>query len=191
MDEETTQRAVGAGRLYDWQPLDTVLDELGLAPDLTLTGPEAATVDWLHRTTPEAEIYFLASRADEPHTVTALFRQTGRRPELWHADSGLTELAPLWREVGGLTEVTLNFDGRGSHFVVFPTAAPDAALVSWASVERTGPPVTLPGEAARPPVELEIVSARYGVFPTTTDRADVTQRVQAMVADGQLAIAVN
>lgn len=191
IDEETTQRAVGAGRLYDWQPLDTVLDELGLAPDLTLTGPEAATVDWLHRTTPEAEIYFLASRADEPHTVTALFRQTGRRPELWHADSGLTELAPLWREVGGLTEVTLNFDGRGSHFVVFPTAAPDAALVSWASVERTGPPVTLPGEAARPPVELEIVSARYGVFPTTTDRADVTQRVQAMVADGQLAIAVN
>jgi hypothetical protein len=57
-------------------------------------------------------------------------------PELWDAESGEMELAPLWREKDGRTEVDLTLGEAKSVFVVFRSKA--TALDKLASFEASG-----------------------------------------------------
>ncbi|MBI5833010.1 MAG: hypothetical protein HZB16_12000 [Armatimonadetes bacterium] len=181
-----TQRAVGRGTLVWGKPLAAVLTDMKLSPDLEFAGPEAGSMRWLHRRAGNQEIYFLASWSDRSHELSATFRVGNLLPELFHADTGVIEPAPLWQRVDGRTRVTLPFEGRGSVFVVF--RKPLGGAVGVASVARTGEAMTAPGVEAAKPDELIIDSARYGVFPEAGDRVDVTEKVRAMVAAGQRAI---
>ena len=93
------------------QPLD-----LGLPPDVEV---HDASIHWTHRRGPDWDVYFLSNQADSARGVDVTFRVAGRRPELWHADTGEIERLALWREESGRTTVPLNFAPVGSVFVVF------------------------------------------------------------------------
>jgi hypothetical protein len=66
-----------------------------------------------------AKVFFVANLNERSAKFTALFRVTGMLPELWDAESGAMELAPLWREKDGRTEVDLSLGAAKSVFVVF------------------------------------------------------------------------
>jgi hypothetical protein len=110
---------VGNGTFYwgrDW-PIEKVLSDLGIEPDVTFAGE---SLPWIHRTIDDVEVYFFAHRSDKPGTFEVSFDVEGRTPELWHADTGAMEEARVWQaEAGGRTRVTLDLDPNGSVFVVF------------------------------------------------------------------------
>jgi len=93
------------------------------APDFTYPGD--ASLEYIHRTTPEAEIYFVANRKEREESVACTFRVTGRQPELWDPVTGDTWAAQAFTQAGGRTTVPLQFAPYGSLFVVFrkPIAA--------------------------------------------------------------------
>jgi hypothetical protein len=89
------------------------------------SGPAAPDngVEAIHRRTTDADIYFVSNQHDRAMTVEAVFRVTGRRPELWHPETGQIESAISHRETeDGRTAVTLHLDPAGSVFVIFPSA---------------------------------------------------------------------
>lgn len=101
-----------------------------LKPDfLCLSAAEGLTNElaWIHRRyTDGMDAYFVACPNAAAGRFTCSFREDGRRPELWDAESGQTGLEPTsWRRVDGRTEVTFDLPPSGSAFVVFrePTAA--------------------------------------------------------------------
>jgi hypothetical protein len=133
-----TDRLVGNGRVVWGRPLAPVLAEAGVAPDLELTGDIAqptpsldqstadrdpslrdAPVRWTHRRGEGWDAYFLSNQSNISLKITATFRVSGRRPELWHADRGEIERLAMWHEEGGRTVVPLTFDPAGALFVVF------------------------------------------------------------------------
>jgi hypothetical protein len=137
MDRQT-DRLVGDGRVLWGRPLALVLAEVGVAPDLELTGDIAqstpaldqstadldpslrdAPVRWTHRRGEGWDAYFLSNQSNISLKITATFRVSGRRPELWHADGGEIDKLALWREEAGRTIVPLSFDPAGALFVVF------------------------------------------------------------------------
>ena len=61
---------------------------------------------------------------------------TGRIPELWHADTGKIIDAPVWREQGGRTIVSLDLDPAGSVFVMFRKASTAADRAAGASGDK-------------------------------------------------------
>jgi alpha-L-rhamnosidase len=124
--ERPTDRLVGNGRVIWGKPLADVLTEHGVTPDLELVAPEGP-FRWTHRRGDGWDVYFVANQFNMPLKVTATFRVSGRRPELWHADSGEVEKLAMWHEEGGRTVVPLTFDPAGSFFVVFaqPTDSVD------------------------------------------------------------------
>ena len=148
------------------------------APDVIL--PKATPFVWLHRSTPDAEIYFVSNQRYTNQKATVGFRVVGRTPELWHPETGATEAAPLWTIDKTHTNITLQLGPAESVFVVFrKNAKPGKQLTK---IERTGGSLNPP----RPPV-LEIISARY----EATDGAggaDVTAKVKELIAAGETEI---
>jgi hypothetical protein len=109
----------GKKRVFADKTKREVLLTDGIQPDFEAAGASDSFIDFIHRKTPEAEIYFLANRKDRPEKITATFRQTGRQPELWNPLTGDQRDLPQFTIENGRTTIPLEFDPNGSMFVVF------------------------------------------------------------------------
>jgi hypothetical protein len=74
---------------------------------------------WIHRRLGGTDVYFVANSNAAPVRVGCSFRAPGRRPELWHPDTGVIETPADWHERDGRITVPLRLEGAGSLFVVF------------------------------------------------------------------------
>jgi hypothetical protein len=142
-----TQKQIGAGRLVWGQTARQVLQNTGVPPDFEAAGVSAdGTIDWIHRQTDHAEIYFVASRWEHPEKISATFRVSGKRPELWDSVTGERRDATAFRQANGRTTVPLEFGPGGSIFVVFQKPiATDVAGETASNYPGTSVLTTLPG----------------------------------------------
>ena len=103
-------------------------------------------LDYIHRTTDGAEIYFVANRSTNAASVNCAFRVHGKAPELWNPVSGQHRSAGAYEERDGRTIVPLDFDPCGSWFIVFresaakhPSTATSNSATFTAVQEISGP----------------------------------------------------
>jgi hypothetical protein len=143
--------------------LDEVLHRVGSAQDFRATGSLDGPPAWVHRHTPDADIYFVANQADAPVHIDARFRVSGRDVQVWRpmdgamtADeggkvAGYTTVARMADRSGnrqpgiepaayttaqaGFTTVPLDLAERESVFVIFRNAAPSPSRDSVALAE--------------------------------------------------------
>jgi len=118
---------IGTGRVITNQTARTVLLANGVPPDCELLPPLdpllTTNFDYIHRTTGDAEIYFVANQSTNAIALEGVFRVTGKAPELWNAVTGEHQFADAYEQRDGRTFVSLTFDPCGSWFVVFREAA--------------------------------------------------------------------
>ena len=118
----------GVGRVQPTDQPVEVLRHMQLPPDFAFTGlSEAGELDWLHRRTEDAEIYFVSSRWDATEKVDCTFRVTGRQPEIWNPVTGEIRDAMAFSQKDGRTTLPLRFNPRESVFVVFRKPIPSEA----------------------------------------------------------------
>jgi hypothetical protein len=177
--------AFGKGKVIPNRPVEEVLAAMGVKPDCAAI-TTGARLAFVHRLVDGADCYFVSNQKSRPDTVECAFRVIGKLPELWDAETGQMQPAPLWRVEGGQTVVSLSLDQAGSVFVVFRKAA----------TPQSDAPVKLaykPAESAdRHLPKLEIRSARYGAFSLgKSGLVDVTEKVVAQVKDGRLRVAAS
>ena len=110
-----------AGRIGTGKTARDLLLERGIPPDCEfLSASEALPeLDYIHRSQPDTEIYFVANRSPHPSAVTCAFRVNGKAPELWNPVTGGKNFAAAYEEKNGRTLVPLEFPPCGSWFVVF------------------------------------------------------------------------
>ncbi len=142
---EKRQRNFGRGRVFWGESLQAVLRQMQLPPDFEMraAAPDA-DVHYIHRRTPEAEIYFVANRRRRVEETVCLFRADNRQPELWDPATGNVLPAPVYESVDSRVRVPIRFEPAGSVFVVFRKPA---AAHRIRAVLRNGKPVV---EAAWP-----------------------------------------
>ncbi len=135
-DEEGTPHArFGNGQAFCDTDMEAALDALSTPPDVV--APEH--ILWTHRSTPDAEIYFLSNQNDQATSVAPVFRVTGSVPALWHPDDGrIVETARYASAPHGL-RVPLELAPRGSVFVVFRKPSDEAPAV--VQMSRNGQPL--------------------------------------------------
>jgi hypothetical protein len=181
-----TENLVGRGRIVWGQSLSDVLAARQLKPDFEFTGDSSGTrLAYVHRTAGAAEIYFVSNQRTSPDTAGCTFRVHGRTPELWHADSGVMEPAPVWSEADGRTTVHLSFDPAGSVFVIF--RQPSAGDHVIAAASRSGGRTTTPAPAVtKPQLRSAIYEAVDGAGST-----DVKDLLAGRLTEGQYTIPVN
>jgi len=123
-------RHLGNGRVYSGLTPEAVLqaEQLGRDFDYDRTH-DGFDLHFAHRRLPEAEIYFISHQGNASGTVNTRFRTSGRKPWLWHADTGM--IAPVSYHIqDGYTHIRLPLDAHEALFVVFrgPAAAGGEAL---------------------------------------------------------------
>ncbi|WP_461791628.1 glycosyl hydrolase [Pedobacter sp.] len=118
----TRSRRFGKGMVLQGLDISTALGMLGIGPDYT--ADNGATL-FIHRTSPEAEIYFVSNQQDRPVDFVAEFRVGGKQPEIWDPIDGSTRALPRFDQKNGMTSVPLGLDKFQSTFVVFRKQAVD------------------------------------------------------------------
>lgn len=107
------------------------LKSQGIAADLLTKeedGTAAKHLEWTHRSAPEAEIYFLSNQDSRARTLRFSFRQAEGVPEIWLPVTGEISTANHFTRQSGRTDLSLEFDGFGSMFVVFRSGRTDEKL---------------------------------------------------------------
>lgn len=143
-----TSNRVGKGILYWGKSLDEILEEHGIEPDFTFTHTTMNTfrttsytdsdVEFIHRQTSDADIYFLTNQHEAAKTIDATFRVSGESPELWKPDNGKIYQLPGVKTTGAHSKVQLCFDPGEAYFVVFrePSRASASEPVPWFQDEK-------------------------------------------------------
>lgn len=116
-----TDRRYGKGRIiWGEAPREVLMDD-GIKPDLTFPGQDTLydQFGYIHRTTGDAEIYFIINRTSRRQVRDYTFRVAGKQPEIWDAVTGEMLEAVDFRQENGCTTIPLELDRFGSLFIVF------------------------------------------------------------------------
>lgn len=115
-----TERTFGEGRLFWGQPITTVLDKLNIKRDFEFTSRSGdAPINYIHRRTEDADIYFVANRRRQSEDLVCTFRVENKRPELWNPETGDITPIDVYDLVDGGVRLPLRLGPAGSVFVVF------------------------------------------------------------------------
>lgn len=177
----TGEHVVGKGKIIPPRPVEEVLASMGVKPDCVALS-KGARMTYIHRIIGDVDAYFVSNQKSQPDTIECAFRVAGKVPELWDAETGQMQPAPLWRVEDGRTVVALNLEQAGSTFVVFrKTGTPRNAMAKMVH--------QAPATSTRRLPKLEIRRALYGAFSlANSGLADVTDKVAAQVKDGKLRV---
>jgi hypothetical protein len=134
---------IGKGRVYSGYTANEVLKDLMMNRDFEYTRPEVDTeLMFVHRKLSNGDIYFVDNRKERVENLNATFRVDGRKPELWHPDTG--KIDPVsYRVANGRTSVPLRLEPNETVFVVFCKPLIETSVALPASSER--PIATLTG----------------------------------------------
>jgi hypothetical protein len=81
-------------------------------------------IDYFHRRTDGAEIYFLANRTSEPVTAECVFRVVGAAPAIWDPVTGDIAAAKSFRVGDARTHLPLTLGAEQAVFVIFQGEPP-------------------------------------------------------------------
>jgi hypothetical protein len=129
-DENSSQgnlpksRKFGKGRVFTNMTSRQVLREMGVKPDFTLlkggTQEGPLRIDNIHRSTDNADVYFVCNSAKETKTLVCRFRDANGRAEVWYPVTGeICSAKVISRNEDGSCDIELQLPGIGSAFVVF------------------------------------------------------------------------
>ena len=163
---------VGKGTVYAGQSLTDVFAAMHVAPDFDYTKPESdARLEFVHRKLDDGDAYFVDNRNDRDEAVQATFRVTGRTPELWHADTGVTEPASFTM-ADGRTTVPLHLGPWGTVFVLFREKTAETARQLPSVTQTTLDTVDGPWQLSFPPDWGAPASITLDTLASWSDNAD-------------------
>jgi len=114
----------GKGKVIWGKNVTEILKEMKIFPDFqVVTGITPEELDFIHRKTDNAEIYFIRNTTAKQIQFEGIFRVTGLIPELWDPLTGKTSMCPLYADTGEQIRLPLYLNPSGSVFVVFTKSA--------------------------------------------------------------------
>jgi len=143
----------GKGTVYAGQKLDEVFNALNVKPDFDYAKHNSdSDVEFVHRKFKDGDIYFVNNRSDQATAIDATFRVSGKEPELWRAEFGITQPVSF-KVADGRTTVPLQLEPWGTVFVVFRKPTSETAYsipqVTETTVTAINGPWSLAFQAGR------------------------------------------
>jgi len=183
-DEEVRTLAAelwGKGKVVRGKSVQQVLASLGVPPDFNAD----RLLEFTHRRIGNVDVYFVANTSDRAVSATCAFRISGKRPEIWHPETGRIEQVGVYRQSGQVTRLPLYLKPSESVFVVFRNSSSrDDPIVQ---VRRGGRDVYF---TSAPSPRVHIRRALWGPEGDPARTKDVTAQVQRMVDSGRQSFTV-
>jgi hypothetical protein len=110
----------GKGRVVWGMSAREWLAGQSVAPDFACEDSgQAPQLDYIHRRTRDADIYFVRNKSSLPLQADCLFRVRDRAPQFWDPTDGAIKPAFVHTPLDGGTRVRLDLSAGGATFVVF------------------------------------------------------------------------
>jgi hypothetical protein len=106
----------GKGLVMSGMSLQDALNMIKVYPDMKVNNDQ---VLFIHRRLQDGAVYFVSNQNNNPVKITATFRITGKRPELWNAIDGSVRNLPSFTQTDSTTSVPLQLAPFESAFIVF------------------------------------------------------------------------
>jgi hypothetical protein len=107
--------------------IGSVLKNHSVNPDFTYTTGDSTEMLFVHHTVDDGEFYWVNSRADKTENAILSFRISGKKPEIWHAETGVKEAAS-YQIVNGRTNVNVTLSPHDAVFIVFHDEATESDM---------------------------------------------------------------
>lgn len=114
------QNHYGAGHIIFGETIRKVLINKNIQPDFEYTGGEDVWLDFIHRSTPEGEIYFVTNRHGKAVRSDCSFRVAAHAPEIWDTVTAKVNNKVNYSVVNGRIVIGMKFEAFQSFFIVFP-----------------------------------------------------------------------
>jgi hypothetical protein len=152
------ERRYGKGRVVCAGTARDLLLADHVPPDFAFEAAAPGSIDYIHRSTGGAEIYFVSNQSERAVKFPAIFRVQGKTPELWDAVSGeIRTPAQFEPTPDGRTRLTLDLAPYGSAYVIFRQPVQPHVL----SVQRDG----------KADVQARVWLTRQGQFAVESESA--------------------
>jgi len=178
--EESGERSYGLGKIIWGKTPEEVLQARGVIPDML----SDCGLNWIHRSLPDADIYFVANSSPMSVTSQVIFRATGT-PELWNPVTGRILPVATRSSVKDGTQILLALDESESVFVVFrhdrPMTESDNLVAFAVDNNWVGKKDLM--KLASP--DIKIVRATYGPEGDAARTIDVTNLLQQIFDAGE------
>ncbi len=159
--------------------VEEFLEKNRITPDFSSNAGKSADITFIHRKTPDVDIYFIANAKKEPVTFDADFRVANKKPELWNTQTGeITKLAVWEANENNSTNIPITLNSEQSIFVIFRETTGNQNHIVKATTN-------LELRKATPLSNLKIVKAEYGNF-LQEGLVDITDKVAKKVKNGKL-----
>ncbi|WP_343671234.1 glycosyl hydrolase [Chitinophaga sp.] len=157
---------------YSAKPLREVLSSLNIQPDFEYHKPnDSAQLLYVHRKLSDGHIYWVNNRNDRDEVVEAVFRVSGKVPEIWHPETG--KIVPAAYKIeNGRTTVTLNLTPNDAVFVVFRSPATKKRMTLPAKTEKEIAVVEGPWKVMFQPNRGAPASATFAELTSYTTQRD-------------------
>ena len=134
------ERIYGKGRIVWGKTIREVLESRGVFPDIKFSSNHVTdTLDFIHRSTGNEEIYFIRNVKNSSFEGIVDFRVKGLIAEIWDPETG--DIIPIssGTTTATHTRIPLSLGGNGSCFVVFraPAGNPPQRKLAFAAKEVT------------------------------------------------------
>ncbi|HZF64156.1 MAG TPA: glycosyl hydrolase, partial [Chitinophagaceae bacterium] len=131
------EQVYGKGKIVWGKTVREVLRQKGITPDVQLkTDNSSDSIDYIHRRTADADIYFIRNKKEEPITGNCTFRVKGKQPEWWIAETGNTVLIPAFTNTKDGITIPLHLAAHGSAFIIFQKPIATKPLPATASTAK-------------------------------------------------------
>ncbi|HEX7857747.1 MAG TPA: glycosyl hydrolase [Sphingobium sp.] len=109
---------VGKGQVIASRDIESALAAIGVTSQFRYSGAVDADIPFVERKLADGESFFLVNRKNRPEIIEAHFRVAGKKPELWHAETGKSE-AVSYTIRDGETVIPLSLAAEQSVHIVF------------------------------------------------------------------------
>ena len=134
------QHSYGKGKVVFGMSIKEVLSKTAVSPDFAFqSNNENALLDFIHRRSEDAEIYFVTNRRASLLQADCTFRVSGKQPELWDPVTGKQQDLQQFESKDGCTSISLEFEPYGSMFVIFRKEIPNSISGSQNSAQANFP----------------------------------------------------
>jgi hypothetical protein len=114
------ERVYGKGKIVWGKTAREVLQQKGIGPDVDFkTNNANNSIDFIHRRTADADIYFIRNKKENPVNGTCAFRVKNKQPEWWDAETGNTTSITTFSSTKEGISIPLNLAAQASAFIVF------------------------------------------------------------------------
>lgn len=118
--KQVKMHSYGKGKVIYGMNMQEAFKEIAVRPDLKV---ETDSIAFIHRTLPDAEVYFVSNQSSKTKNFNADFNVAGKTPEWWNAIDGTLRDLPEYAKTEGGTSVPMQLAAYESAFIVFRKTA--------------------------------------------------------------------